>query len=112
MRLRATQPGTPAQQRYAWQEDTMRRTGRSTALGAILMAVLAIAATAFLGGTLVLGLAGAQSAVTWTGTTGCVFLAAWLLAANGTMRRRGARRRPSAADEASPARGEPLSTRS
>jgi hypothetical protein len=89
----------------------MRRTGRSTALGALLVAVLGLAAIAFLGGTLVLGLAGAQSAVTWTGTTGCVFLAAWLLAANGAMRRRGARRRQSAAHAVPRAKGEPLSSR-
>jgi len=69
----------------------MRRVDRSFGVGAILTLVFGVAATGLLGGTLVLGLLGAQSAVMWTGTTGCVFLAGWLLAANGNVRRRGKR---------------------
>ncbi|MGH3875898.1 MAG: hypothetical protein ACRDSK_02535 [Actinophytocola sp.] len=58
-----------------------------------------IAATALLGGTLVVGLLGVESAVMWTGTTGCVCLAGWLLAVNADHR---ARRHA----DASPARPE------
>ncbi len=71
----------------------MRQGDRSLGVGAILTFVFAVAATGLLGGTLVLGLLGAQSAVMWTGTTGCVFLAGWLLAANGSIHGGAARSR-------------------
>lgn len=61
----------------------MRQHHRYIGVGAILALIFGIAATGLLGSTLVLGLLGAQSAVTWTGSTGCVVLAGWLLAANG-----------------------------
>lgn len=57
-------------------------------VGAVLALVLAIAATGLLGSTFVLGLLGATSAGMWTGTMGCVFLAGWLLVANGNARHR------------------------
>ncbi len=66
----------------------MRRTDQPIGFGAILTLVIGVAAVGFLGSTLVLGLLGAQSAVMWTGTSGCVLLAGWLLAANGRTRRR------------------------
>ena len=65
----------------------MRRAGRSVGVGVVLTLMFGIAATMLLGGTLVLGLLGAESAVMWTGTTGCVCLAGWLLAVNGNRRR-------------------------
>jgi hypothetical protein len=69
----------------------MRQADRSVSVGAVLALVFGIAATGLLGSTLVLGLLGATSAVMWTGTTGCIFLAGWLLAANGRTTRRGKR---------------------
>jgi len=63
---------------------------RGVTVGAIAAMVLCIAATGLLGSTFVLGLLGATSAGMWTGTTGCVFLAAWLLVANGNARHRAA----------------------
>lgn len=65
----------------------MQPADRPTGAGAILMLIVGIAATGFLGSTLVLGLLGAQTAVVWTGTTGCALLAGWLLAANEVTRR-------------------------
>jgi len=69
----------------------MRRVRRSIGIGAILTLVLGIAAVALLGGTMVLGLLGAESTVVWTGTAGCVCLAGWLLAVNANRRHRGTR---------------------
>ena len=68
----------------------MRKAVSTTGIGGVVVLVLGLAATALLGSTLVLGLTGDTTAVTWTGTTGCVSLAGWLLAVNGHARSRAA----------------------
>ena len=71
----------------------MRQRHRHIGLAITLAVVFGIAASGLLGSTLVLGLLGAESAVMWTGTTGCICLAGWLLAANANPGARRARAR-------------------
>jgi hypothetical protein len=60
----------------------MSQRDRHIGVAVMLAVIFGIAATGLLGSTLVLGLLGAESAVMWTGSTGCICLAGWLLAAN------------------------------
>ena len=56
--------------------------------GDLVVLVLGVAAAILLGTTLVLGLVGATTAGTWTGTAGGILLLMWLMAMTGNTRSR------------------------
>lgn len=56
--------------------------------GDLVVLVLGITAAILLGTTLVLGLVGATTASTWTGTAGGILLLMWLMAMTGNTRSR------------------------
>ena len=57
--------------------------------GDLVVLVLGVTAATLLGATLVLGLVGATTAGTWTGTAGGILLLMWLMAMTGNTRSRG-----------------------
>jgi hypothetical protein len=57
--------------------------------GDLVVLVLGVSAAVLLGTTLVLGLVGATTAGTWTGTAGGIVLLMWLMAMTGNTRSRG-----------------------
>lgn len=65
--------------------------------GVLIVVLIGIITTVLMGATLVLGVTGSADASTWTGTTGAVLLAVWLLAINGKRRPRRKSPAPAAA---------------